>query len=233
MRAYDIAQMIDFATCQTTTTLDDVKSIAKYAKKYHFKAVGCMTAYIPYLKEYIADDPSIILCGGTGFPSGCDPTSVKVFAAKELVEQGCKEMDMVINVGFIRSGMFEEAYEDVHAVKETIGDVPLKVILETNYLTADEIRRACDIVVRANGQFVKTGTGWSGASKLGNVRIMKETVGDACEVKVAGGVPDLDTLLAFYEAGATRFGIGNGAMKPIEGSTAIQIMEAAIARFGE
>ena len=103
----------------------------------------------------------------------------------------------------------------------------------SHYLTADEIRRACDIVVRANGQFVKTGTGWSGASKLGNVRIMKETVGDACEVKVAGGVPDLDTLLAFYEAGATRFGIGNGAMKPIEGSTAIRIMEDAIARFGE
>ena len=122
---------------------------------------------------------------------------------------GCRELDMVINIGLLRSGRHGEVEADVRAVVEVAGPVPVKVILECHHLSDDQIRTACGLCEKGGAAFVKTGTGWAptGAT-VHNVGLMKSCVGDRLGVKAAGGVRSLQTLLDLHGAGAGRFGIG-------------------------
>lgn len=144
-----------------------------------------------------------------GFPSGAHTTAIKVAEAIGLVADGAEELDMVINVGRLRSGDIAYVKADIRAVVEAIAPVPLKVILEIAHLTDDEVRRGAAIVADSGAVFVKTGTGWPRyATTVERVRIIIEAVAGAVQVKAAGGIRDLDTIADMVRLGVTRFGIG-------------------------
>ena len=122
---------------------------------------------------------------------------------------GCDELDMVINVGLLRSGQYQRVLDDIRGVVEVAGTAPVKVILECHYLSDEQIRRGCELCIEAGAAFVKTSTGWAptGAT-LENVALIKSCVGDAIGIKAAGGIRGLETLIEMYRRGARRFGIG-------------------------
>lgn len=205
----DIAQMIDLSCVQADSTLDEIREAAETAKRFHCICVFALPAHTPALVELLSDRPDILVGGTVGFPDGGATTAGKVQEATELTKMGVSELDMVINIAWLKAGKVDAVKRDIEAVIEAGGGLPVKVILECHYLTDEEIVQACRTCVEAGASFVKTGTGWAptGAT-LDNVRLMAETVGDDCGVKAAGGVRDLDTLLAMHRLGATRFGLG-------------------------
>lgn len=217
-----LASMIDVSAVRGESALADVQKTAAVARQYHCAAAFALPAFTEQLRELL--DGSDVLTGGvTGFPSGGDTTAAKAFQAKELVKLGCGEIDMVMNVGKMLSALTQEVEDDIKAVKEAIGSIPLKVILECHYLSDDQIKSASEAAVRAGASWVKTGTGWAaGATALRQVQLMKQTVGNAAKVKAAGGIRDLETLLQLYEAGAERFGIGSKTVENILASPEVE-----------
>ena len=210
-----IAGMIDLSCVQSSSTLDDIADAVAVARKYGAAAVFVLPAHIPYLKELIGDD-SIPIGAVVGFPDGAASTAGKVFEAKEQLALGCEEIDMVNNVAWLKAGKDDLYRADIAAVVGAAGGKPVKVILECHHLTDAEIVHACELCVEAGAAFVKTGTGWAptGAT-LENIKLMKDTVGDRCQVKAAGGVRALAPLQAMHRLGATRFGIGLGTARTI------------------
>ncbi|MCY2989144.1 MAG: deoxyribose-phosphate aldolase, partial [Planctomycetota bacterium] len=144
-----------------------------------------------------------------GFPSGAVSTASKVAETREQIGQGATEVDMVLNVGMLRSGREQFVEDDIRAVVRAASGVPVKVILEAHYLSDEQILRASRICVRAGAAFVKTGTGWAptGAT-LHNVALIKSAIGQSAQVKAAGGVRDLQTVVEMIRLGVQRFGIG-------------------------
>ncbi len=205
----DIARMMDASVLSADTTEQDVRDLAAFAKKYQCIAVFTLPGQVPLIKKLLADDPDIGIGGAVGFPSGGETTRTKVAETKELIQLGCHEIDMVINIGMLRSGRYHYVGDEIKAVVDTADGLPVKVILECHYLADDEIRKGCELCVAANVAFVKTGTGWAptGATPK-NVALLKSCVGDAIGVKAAGGVRDLETFVELYQRGARRFGIG-------------------------
>ena len=178
------------------------------ARKYGFGQVSVMQCFIPYTKELLKDAPDVRLIGNVSFPSGSDSTSIKVAQAKEMIAAGCDEIDMVMNIGKLRSGELEEVEKDVRAVVETVSPIPIKVIIEIMSLTPEETKQACDICLRTGATFVKTGTGWANrGTTLEDVRLVKSFVGDRIKIKASGGIRDLKMLVEMYKAGARRFGV--------------------------
>jgi deoxyribose-phosphate aldolase len=204
-----IARMMDLAAVQAQHTEQDIRSLAQAAKKYRCAAALALPSLTPLLVELLAGEKDIAVGGVVGFPSGAHTTAIKVAEACELRKMGCRELDMVINVGLLRWGKLARVQKDIEAVREVAQGVLLKVILECHYLSADQIRAACEACVAAKADFVKTSTGWAptGATRE-NVALIKSCVGDACQIKAAGGVRDLKTLLDLHRLGATRFGVG-------------------------
>ena len=154
--------------------------------------------------------------GAVGFPHGNELTELKVLSAKMQKDMGCGEIDMVQNVTALKNGDYDEVGKDIAAVKAAIGDTPLKVILEISYLTDDEICRASEIAVNNGAAFVKTGTGWGDKpTTVRHIELIRNTIGDSARIKAAGGVRDLETMLAMIDAGCTRFGIGVNSTEKI------------------
>lgn len=208
LTANDIAGMIDLSCVRTTSNKVDIEEMVEAARKYGFGQVSVLQGFIPYTKQLLADTPQIHVVGNVSFPSGSDTTTVKVFQAKEMVAAGCDEIDMVMNVGKLRSGELKEVEDDVRAVVGTVGRLPVKVIIEIMYLTRAEVEQACTICLRTGAAFVKTGSGWAyRGTTVEDVRLVKSIVGDRIQIKASGGIRDLEGLAAMYRAGARRFGI--------------------------
>jgi len=223
MKAKEIARMIDVSAVRADSTLEEIRQAVDLAAKYGCAAVFALPAHTPYLVDLLAGGAAF--AGGVvGFPGGAETTAIKAAAAAELVRMGCREIDMVNNIAWLKAGHNEPYVRDVRAVVEAAGGQPVKVILECHWLTAAEIVRACGWCAEAGAAWVKTGTGWAptGAT-LENVTLMKRSVGDRCGVKAAGGVRDLATLLAMHACGVRRFGLG--------GRTAQAILEEADGEF--
>jgi deoxyribose-phosphate aldolase len=208
LTAKDIAKMIDLSCVRTISNKADIEEMVDAARKYGFGQVSVLQCFIPYTKELLKGAPDVHVVGNVSFPSGSDSTSLKVAQAKEMIVTGCDEIDMVMNIGKLRSGEFEEVEKDVQAVVDTVRPTPLKVIIETMYLTPEETEQACGICLRAGASFVKTGTGWaSRGTTLEDVKLVKSFVGDRIKIKASGGIRDLDMLVQMYKAGARRFGV--------------------------
>jgi deoxyribose-phosphate aldolase len=208
LTAKDLAQMIDLSCVQTVSNKADIEAMVAAARKYGFGHVSVLQCFIPYTKQLLIDAPWIGLVGNVSFPSGSDTTSLKVIQAKEMVAAGCNEIDMVMNIGKLRSGEIEEVEADVQAVIEAARPLPVKVIIEVMYLLPEEVEQACGICLRAGAAFVKTGTGWaSRGTSIEDVRLVKSLVGDKVKIKASGGIRDLQTLAAMYAMGAQRFGV--------------------------
>lgn len=205
----DIARMIDLSAVRADSDEQEIRDLAAMARRHGCVCVFSLPAFTPLVVDLLRDAPGIHVGGAVGFPAGGDTTASKVFQARELVGMGCHELDMVLNVGLLRSGRIQEVEDDMRAVVAAAAPVPVKAILECHHLDEVQIRAACAAAIRAGVAFVKTGTGWapSGAT-LDNIALMRRCVCDACGVKAAGGVRDLATLIEMYRRGANRFGIG-------------------------
>lgn len=218
MDLLQIPRMIDISGVRTDVTMDELDRIAAAAKQYKFICAFAMPCFTKLLVQKLADEPDVMVGGVVGFPSGADTTFIKVADAKEMMSFGVDELDMVINVGALKSGRYDLVRDDIRAVVDAANGMPVKSILEIAYLTDDEIRRGAEIAVEAGVTYVKTGTGWGPKpTTVETIKLIKSTIGDAAKIKAAGGVRTLDTLLAMKEAGCSRFGIGlSSAMKIIE-----------------
>lgn len=204
-----LAQMIDVSAVRADSDLRDVRNVAKLATERCCIAAFSLPSFCETLVELLSHFPDVRVGGVVGFPGGGETTAMKSAQARELIALGCSEIDMVINIGKMLSGDLRYVENDVASVKQTVGDIPLKVILECHYFDMDQIREAAECCVRAGADWVKTGTGWAATpTTLEQVRLLKQTVGDDARVKAAGGVRNLDTLLAMHQLGAERFGIG-------------------------
>ncbi|WP_207656886.1 deoxyribose-phosphate aldolase [Clostridium sp. chh4-2] len=217
----DIAYMMDPSVLKLDTTLEDVEEMVEACKKYDFGSCFCWPCYYPQLAEMLKGTNTAF---GTSlaFPSGQESTETKVYLAHEFMKLNPVENDMVINVGWLKSGRYDLVLNDIKAVREATKGTSLKVIIEAMVLTDEEIVKACELCIEGGADYVKTGTGFSQTpTTLHHVELIHKTVGDRAKLKVAGGVRDLDTLLKMYKRGACRFGIG---MK-----SAVKIIEEAIA----
>ncbi len=208
LTANGIAKLIDLSCVRTVSSKSDIDEMVAAARHYGFGQVSVLQCFIPYTRLLLKDAPGVRLVGNVSFPSGSDSTSLKVAQAKEMMAAGCDEIDMVMNIGRLRSGEFADVEADTRAVIETVHPVPVKVIIEIMYLTPEETRQACGICVRARAAFVKTGTGWADrATTMEDVRLVKSIVGERIKIKASGGIRNLDMLLQMYDAGARRFGV--------------------------
>ena len=205
---HEIARMLDLSAVRADTDESEVRAMAETARRHQCACVFALPSFAPLLAELLGDLPQVHVGGTVGFPSGGSTTRMKVAEARELLALGCSELDMVLNIGMLRSGHDRHVLEDIRAVAEAAGAAPLKVILECHYLTDDEIRRACLLCIEGGAAFVKTATGWAptGATRH-NIALIKSVVGDAIGIKAAGGIRDKETLLDLYRLGARRFGV--------------------------
>lgn len=217
----DIAYMMDPSVLKLDTSYEDVYALVDACKKYDFGSCFAWPGYYPLLSELLKETNTAF---GTSlsFPSGQEATSTKVQQAELFMSMKPAEVDMVMNVGWLKSKKYDEVKADIQAVRNATKGASLKVIIEAMLLTDDEITKACELCVEAGADYVKSGTGFSSTpTTVHHVEVMKKAIGDRAKLKVAGGVRDLHTLLLMYKAGANRFGIGL--------SSAVKIIEEAIA----
>ncbi len=203
-----LAGMIDLSAVRAQHGEKEIRELVRLARVHRFFAVHVLPCWVPFLSNILSEDDNIIIGSPVGFPSGGHHPSTKAFEAGRLVKDGVQEMDMVINIGKLRSGKFREVEDDIRGVVNAAGEIPVKVILEVPYLTNSEIETGCTCAMAAGADFVKTSTGWvSDGSSLDTIRTITSFVGNRIKVKAAGGIRDLDTLLKMIRLGVTRFGI--------------------------
>jgi deoxyribose-phosphate aldolase len=223
LNAKDIARMIDLSCVRTISNKADIEEMVQVAHQYGFGQVSVLQCFIPYTRQLLKDAPEIHVVGNVSFPSGSDSTSIKVAQAREMLAAGCDEIDMVMNIGKLRSGMLAEVQTDVQAVVDTVRPLPLKVIIEIMSLSEQETRRACEICLQTGASFVKTGTGWAErGTTLEDVRLVRSIVGERVKIKASGGIRSLEMLVEMYKAGARRFGINlKSSIKIVEDCLAL------------
>lgn len=215
----ELNKYIDHTLLKQDSTKEQIEALIAEAKQYDFASVCINPTWITLAAEQLKDS-SVKVCTVIGFPLGANSSLVKAYETKIAVEDGADEVDMVINVGALKSGQYDLVEADIRAVVEASGDKLVKVIIEACLLTDEEKVKACQLAVRAGADFVKTSTGFStGGATVADVRLMKETVGNQAEVKAAGGARSLADAEAFIAAGATRIGTSAG-VTIIEGKTA-------------
>jgi deoxyribose-phosphate aldolase len=165
---------------------------------------------VPLAKKELAGS-GVKLAAVIGFPLGAMATDSKVSEARYCIAHGADEIDMVINLGWLKSGRFEKVKNDIKSIKDAVGDKTLKVIIETCYLTDAEKRKACALALESKADFVKTSTGFgTGGATPEDVQLMKEVVGDAMKIKASGGIKDKSTALRYIEEGVSRIGTSSG-----------------------
>jgi deoxyribose-phosphate aldolase len=208
LKPCDLARMIDISAVRAEHGEREIREMVLRAKEYRFVAVHVLPCWVTFLRDLLAGEADILVGAPVGFPGGAHTTRTKVLEARQLVADGVQEMDMMLNVGMLRSGRLEFVEQDIAAVVAAAGAVPVKVILEVHHLAPDEIKRACELAIRAKAAFVKTSTGWapSGAT-LETVQLITSFVGTAIKVKAAGSIRDLDTVRKMLLMGVSRFGI--------------------------
>lgn len=203
-----LAALIDISAVQAFHSDADVRDLARIAVAEGFVAAHVLPNFVPLLRSLVPSGSPTMVGGPVGFPSGGHKTSTKVAEAVALVADGAEELDLMINVGRLKSGDLDYVRADIRAVVEAIAPVPLKVILELAHLTDDEIRTGAAIVAVSGAAFVKTGTGWTpSATTLDRLRLIVETIDGAVQVKASGGIRSLDQVAGMIRLGVSRFGI--------------------------
>ncbi len=205
-----INKLIDHTLLKQDATSEQIIKLCSEAKEYDFMSVCINPKFVATAaKELEASDVKV--CTVIGFPLGANIKEVKVFEAKNAIENGADELDMVINVSDLKDKNYDTILEEIKAIKDVTGDRILKVILETCLLSDEEIVEACKIALKAGADFVKTSTGFStGGARAEDVALMKQTVGDKMSVKASGGIRSLDDLNIMVENGASRIGASSG-----------------------
>ncbi|USD25570.1 deoxyribose-phosphate aldolase [Flagellimonas marinaquae] len=206
----ELADFIDHTNLKPTATVSDIQKLCDEAIKHHFYAVCVNGCNVAVAKKAIKESP-VKLAAVIGFPLGAMSTKAKIFEAMDCIDHGADEIDMVINIGWLKSGMFDAVREEIKAIKEAIGETVLKVIIETCYLTNAEKEEACSLAKDARADFVKTSTGFgTGGATYDDVVLMKGIVGDELKIKASGGVKDQATAKKYIELGVSRIGTSSG-----------------------
>lgn len=199
-----INQYIDHTNLKADATFDQIKKLVDEAVEHDFYSVCVNSSYVKFIRDYNKD---IKIAAVVGFPLGAMTKDAKVFEAKEAIRDGASEIDMVINIGRLKSEDYFYVEDEIRAIKEAIGDNILKVIIETCLLTEDEKIKACKLALNAGADFVKTSTGFStGGATVADIKLMKEAVEGKIKVKASGGIHTREEALALIEAGADRIG---------------------------
>jgi deoxyribose-phosphate aldolase len=201
-----LAEMIDHSLLRPNATLNELNKLCEESIQYGFKAVCVNPIHVEEAARILKGSKTLICCV-VGFPFGTHNPETKSFETEKVIQLGAREVDMVIRVGALKEGRDQEVVEDIRAVVQAAKGYPVKVILETCYLTHEEKIRACRLCAEAGASFVKTSTGFgSGGATVEDVKLMRETVGKSLGVKAAGGIRTLEDALEMIEAGANRLG---------------------------
>ena len=214
----DLARMIDHTLLKPEATIAEITKLCGEAKKYNFASVCINPSYVSRCAKLLRDT-SVKVCTVIGFPLGATSTATKAFEAEHALRDGAKEIDMVINVGMLKSGDYEYVENDIFAVVTTGRRYSAlsKVILETALLTDEEKVKGCLLAKRAGADFVKTSTGFSkGGATVGDIALMRKVVGSAMVVKASGGVRTREDALAMVASGADRIG-ASASVKIVSG----------------
>ena len=205
MNTSDVLKIVDHTLLAQTATWAQIREILDDAMKYHTASACIPAAYVKQAAEYVQG--KLPICTVIGFPNGYSTTETKVFEAKNAIENGASEIDMVINIGFLKDGRYEEVEEEIRKIHEACDGKILKVIIETCLLTDEEKIKMCELVTKAGAEFIKTSTGFSTAgATFADVKLMKEHVGEGVKVKAAGGISSFDDAEEFMRLGADRLG---------------------------
>ena len=210
-----ILSKCDHTLLGVTSTWEQIKTICDEGMKYGTASVCIPPSFVARAKAYAGE--KLTICTVIGFPNGYNTAEVKAFEAKDAVEKGADEIDMVINIGALKDGEDGQVCDEIKQVKAACGDKILKVIIETCLLTEEEKLRACEIVTEAGADYIKTSTGFSKAgATLADVKLMKANVGAGVLVKAAGGISGIEDAQAFLDAGASRLGTSR-VVKAVQG----------------
>ena len=206
----DIANYIDHTNLKADAKEADIKRYCDEAKQYHFHIICVNSCWAKFVSKEL-EGTGLTTCCVVGFPLGAMVTDAKAYEAKAAVRDGAGEVDMVINVGWLRDGKYDAVREDIKAVVEAAKPAIVKVIIECCLLTDEEKVKACELSEEAGAAFVKTSTGFStGGATVADVKLMKKTVGDRLKVKASGGIHTPEEARALIEAGADRLGVSAG-----------------------
>lgn len=201
----EILKIVDHTLLGQASTWNEIKEILDDAMKFETASACIPAAYVKQAAEYV--NGKLPICTVIGFPNGYSTTAVKVFETKDAIANGAAEIDMVINVGFLKDKRYQEIEEEIRQIHEACDGKILKVIIETCLLTDEEKIKMCEIVTNAGAEFIKTSTGFStGGATFADVKLMKENVGPNVKVKAAGGISSLDDAEEFMRLGADRLG---------------------------
>ena len=201
----EILNKVDHTLLVQTATWEEIREILDDAMKYHTASACIPAAYVKQAAEYVQG--RLPICTVIGFPNGYHTTAVKVFETKDAVANGASEIDMVINIGFLKDKRYEEIEEEIRQVHAACDGRILKVIIETCLLTEEEKIKMCEIVTKAGAEFIKTSTGFStGGATFEDVELMRKHVGANVKVKAAGGIASFADAEKFVDLGADRLG---------------------------
>ncbi len=205
-----LENFIDHTNLKPTATIADIQKLCEEAKSYNFYAVCVNGCHVPIAKEALKNT-SVKVAAVIGFPLGAMSTKAKVFEATDCIGNGADEIDMVINIGWLKSKLHDAVREEIKAIKQAIGDNILKVIIETCYLTDEEKEKACALAFEGQADFVKTSTGFgTGGATFEDVRLMKKVVGEKAKIKASGGIKDKETAQKYINMGVSRIGTSSG-----------------------
>lgn len=201
----EVLKIVDHTLLTQTATWEEIREILDDAMKYETASACIPAAYVKQAAEYV--EGKLPICTVIGFPNGYHTTAVKVFETKDAIAGGASEIDMVINIGFLKDKRYQEVEDEIRQIHEACQGKILKVIIETCLLTEEEKIKACEIVTRAGAEYIKTSTGFSTAgATFADVELMKKHVGEGVKIKAAGGISSFDDAEEFMRLGANRLG---------------------------
>jgi deoxyribose-phosphate aldolase len=204
----DIADYIDHSLLDPLATTEQLAKYCNQADQYGFPTVCVYPAFVHQAVELVKNK-RIQVCSVIGFPTGATTSAVKLYEAQEAVENGATELDVVINLGWLKEGKTEEIYQEIAQICEETGQT-VKTILEMSLLTETEKQLAAEICLDAGASYLKTSTGWSGGATVEDVELLKKIAKGRVGIKASGGIRTLEQAIALIEAGATRIGTSRG-----------------------
>ncbi len=200
-----ILSSVDHTLLSQTATWEEIKTICDDGMKYNVASVCIPACYVKKAKDYVGN--KLKVCTVIGFPNGYSTTKTKVYETKDAIDNGADEIDMVINIGMLKDGLYSEVEDEIRQIKGACGDKVLKVIIETCLLTDEEKIKMCDIVTNSGADFIKTSTGFStSGATFDDIILFKKHVGSNVKIKAAGGIKTLDDAEKFISLGASRLG---------------------------
>ncbi len=207
MKRESLYQYVDHTLLRPTSTFEEIKRLCTEALTFHMASVcipGC------FVKNAHEKFPQLTICTVVGFPLGYSSIEAKMEETRQALSDGASEIDMVINLGFIKEKRYTDCKNEIIRIKELTGDRILKVIVEACYLSEEEKREVCKIVTEAGADFIKTSTGFgTGGAQLEDVILFKNEIGPEVKIKAAGGIRTMEDMEAFIEAGCSRIGTSN------------------------